>query len=232
MHPISLYTLIFVSVIKVNALAQAIDTLHNITYIGTIQSGIQRFLNIPYGKDTSGSRRFAAPEPFIQVPDTIFDATTPSPACPQPIDGDFPWNSNATYQSEDCLKLDIARPPLVPNGSKLPVMVWIYGGGLFDGQISERTTTGLGLVQQSMENELPVLFVAINYRVNIFGFADSDALRSSKSLNAGLRDQRLALEWVKENIEYFGGNPDRVTIFGQSSGGTYTLHVSADRPPY
>lgn len=59
----------------------------------------------------------------------------------------------------------------------------------------------------------------MNYRMTIFGFALSEALRSNSSLNAGLRDQRLALEWVRDNIEWFGGDPDRVTIFGQSSGG-------------
>lgn len=62
----------------------------------------------------------------------------------------------------------------------------------------------------------------MNYRLNIFGFALSEALRSNNSLNVGLRDQRLALEWVRGNIAWFGGDPNRVTIFGQSSGGTYS----------
>jgi carboxylesterase type B len=76
-----------------------------------------------------------------------------------------------------------------------------------------------GLVLQSVENEYPVIHVAINYRLGFFGFAQSNSLKEERSENAGLRDQRLAIEWVRDNIVYFGGNPDNITIFGQSSGG-------------
>jgi carboxylesterase type B len=76
-----------------------------------------------------------------------------------------------------------------------------------------------GLVLQSIENGYPVIHVAMNYRLGFFGFAQSDSLREEGSENAGLRDQRLAIEWVRDNIAYFGGNPENITIFGQSSGG-------------
>lgn len=81
---------------------------------------------------------------------------------------------------------------------------------------------------QSVANGLPVVYVAMNYRLNVFGFALNDALNSTESLNVGLKDQRLALEWTRQNIQYFGGDPDRITIFGQSSGAlSVTLQVLA-----
>lgn len=104
----------------------------------------------------------------------------------------------------------------------------IYGGGLWNGNINERTNEPDGLIVQSVANGLPVIYVAMNYRLNVFGFALNDALNSTDSLNVGLKDQRLALEWVQQNIQYWGGDPDRVTIFGQSSGAlSVTLQVLA-----
>uniref|UniRef100_A0A0W0F2A9 Carboxylic ester hydrolase n=1 Tax=Moniliophthora roreri TaxID=221103 RepID=A0A0W0F2A9_MONRR len=91
-------------------------------------------------------------------------------------------------------------------------------GSLYTGSINEPINDPESLVAQSVSNGLPVLYVAMNYRLNIFGFAVSDALRANHSLNIGLKDQRLALEWIRESISYFGGDPGRVTIFGQSSG--------------
>lgn len=104
----------------------------------------------------------------------------------------------------------------------------IYGGGLWNGNINERTNEPDGLIVQSVANGLPVVYVAMNYRLNIFGFALNDALNATDSLNVGLKDQRLALEWVQQNVEYFGGDPTRVTIFGQSSGAlAVTLQILA-----
>lgn len=111
----------------------------------------------------------------------------------------------------------------------------IHGGGLWNGNINERTNEPDGLIVQSVANGLPVVYVAMNYRLNVFGFALNDALNSTDSLNAGLKDQRLALEWVQQNIRYWGGDPNRVTIFGQSSGAlSVTLQILAyggTRPP-
>jgi carboxylesterase type B len=85
-----------------------------------------------------------------------------------------------------------------------------------------------GLVQQSVEGGNPVIHVAMNYRLGFFGFAQSDALKGEGSENAGLRDQRLAIEWVRDNIELFGGDPENITIFGQSSGGlAIGMHILA-----
>ncbi|KAK7034717.1 hypothetical protein VNI00_012124 [Paramarasmius palmivorus] len=136
------------------------------------------------------------------------------PICPQPPDFIIPLT-----QSEDCLNLNVVRPQGVQAHDKLPVMVWIYGGGLYTGSINDTIYNPDALVHQSVEKDTPIIFVAMNYRLNIFGFALSEALRTNNSLNVGLKDQRLALEWVQKNIEFFGGDPERVTIFGQSSGG-------------
>ncbi|KAF2083610.1 alpha/beta-hydrolase [Saccharata proteae CBS 121410] len=196
----------------------AVDNGRDITYQGISSNGVENFLNIPYGKDTSGARRFAPPLP-LQIPNgSVINAMAEGPVCPQEVAGGFAYNSNATYQSEDCLKLRVARPANLTAGAKLPVMVYIYGGGLFDGNINERTASPNGLILESVANGFPLIYVAMNYRLNIFGFALSEALRVNNSLNVGLRDQRLALEWVQDNIAVFGGDPDRVTIFGQSSG--------------
>lgn len=84
------------------------------------------------------------------------------------------------------------------------------------------------MVVQSVANGLPVVYVAMNYRLNVFGFALNDALNTTDSLNVGLKDQRLALEWVQQKIQFWGGDPDQVTIFGQSSGAlSVTLQVLA-----
>lgn len=99
-------------------------------------------------------------------------------------------------------------------------------GGYFTGTINERTTAPDGLIQASIEGGEPVIYVGMNYRMSIFGFAASEALRPNNSLNVGLKDQRLALEWIQQNIELFGGDKDKVTIYGQSSGGlSVGMHI-------
>ncbi|KAL1965746.1 hypothetical protein VTN77DRAFT_5246 [Rasamsonia byssochlamydoides] len=102
-----------------------------VQYVGIAGSdGVESFLNIPFGQDTGGARRFAPPTPYVPPAGTVINATVAGPACPQqkvPLSF-FPLFSNVTDISEDCLNLRIARPEGVSNGSKLPVMVYIYGG--------------------------------------------------------------------------------------------------------
>ncbi|KAL0063547.1 hypothetical protein AAF712_009556 [Marasmius tenuissimus] len=200
----------------------AVDANNNITYLGTRGYGVEKFLNIPYGQDTSGEKRFASPEAYQFAANvSTYDARVAGPICPQP-------GNTTEGMSEDCLKLKVTRPIGVKAGDKLPVMVYIYGGSLFTGSINDPTNEPDGLILQSVENGLPVVHVAMNYRLNIFGFALSEPLRTQNSLNVGLKDQRLALEWVQQNIAYFGGDPDRVTIYGQSSGGlSVTVQILA-----
>lgn len=120
--------------------------------------------------------------------------------------------------SENCLNLNVVRPKGISKDAKLPVLVWIYGGAFFAGNIPSYNASEL--VQKSVDIGKPIVFVAMNYRIGPFGFiggsevADSDEATS----NAGLYDQRLAFKWVQKNIRSFGGDPNRVTIFGESAG--------------
>jgi carboxylesterase type B len=108
------------------------DPRQNTSYQGIITSpGIESFLGIPYGKDTSGVRRFAPPEPFAVPSGYVFNATVEGPSCPQQSGGGFLYSTNVTYMSENCLNLLLARPANVTRGSKLPVMAYIYGGEYF-----------------------------------------------------------------------------------------------------
>ncbi|KAF2015243.1 putative lipase [Aaosphaeria arxii CBS 175.79] len=201
----------------------AVDHSGDIKYLGIERNGVEVFLNIPYGQDTGGENRFKPPRPFVPEPGSIFNATAAGPACPQSLGQWFPpvTLNNITEISENCLSLNIARPkPSDRNGCKpLPVMVWIHGGSFWVGSNTEPTHQPDGLILQSVQAKNPVIHVAINYRLGFFGFAKSDALQDEGSTNAGLRDQRLAIEWVRENIAHFGGDPENITIFGQSSGG-------------
>ncbi|KID91942.1 Carboxylesterase, type B [Metarhizium guizhouense ARSEF 977] len=207
------------------------DADKDVTYHGLSRNGIEVFLNIPYGQDTSGENRFRPPRPHSSPRGSAIDATAYGPACPQALG---PWVppislTNITKISEDCLNLNIARPAgKCVEGEKLPVLVYIHGGSFWAGSNEEITIRPDGMILESVKNGLPVIHVAMNYRLGFFGFARSDALRKEGSENAGLKDQRLALEWVRDNIAQFGGDPNKVTIFGQSSGGlSIGMHIMA-----
>ncbi|EKG11389.1 Carboxylesterase type B [Macrophomina phaseolina MS6] len=117
-------------------------------------------------------------------------------------------------QSEDCLTLNIWAPRALNASSELlPVMIWIHGGGFTGGGSASPYKYGTRIVKDHQD----VIVVALNYRVNIFGFPNSAAL-GGEHLNPGLEDQRKAVEWVYENIHAFGGDADRMILFGQSAG--------------
>ncbi|KEZ45609.1 Uncharacterized protein SAPIO_CDS1963 [Scedosporium apiospermum] len=196
------------------------DTTNDVTYEGLLRHGIEVFLNIPYGEDTGGRNRFKPPQRHVPARGSTVKAQAYGPSCPQPLGPGFVpvVLGEITKVSENCLNLNVARPKGTRAKDRLPVMVWIHGGGFWTGGNNEPTTAPDGLVLESVENGLPVIHVAINYRLGFFGFAQSDALEAEGSENAGLRDQRLAFEWVRDNIRHFGGDPERITIFGQSSG--------------
>ncbi|KAI0140042.1 carboxylesterase family protein [Hypoxylon sp. NC0597] len=198
-----------------------VDTKKNVKYQGLSRNGIEVFLNIPYGQDTGGENRFKPPRAAAPKPGSTIVAQSYGPACPQALGEGFPplTLSNVTKISEDCLNLNVARPSNLTTGARLPVLVYIHGGGFSSGQNSELSTAPDGMILESVANGLPVIHVGMNYRLGFFGFAQSNALESEGSENAGLRDQRLAIEWVRDNIAHFGGDPEKITIFGQSSGG-------------
>ncbi|KAI1470940.1 alpha/beta-hydrolase [Daldinia caldariorum] len=200
---------------------EVVDAKNNVTYRGFNRNGVEAFLNIPYGQDTSGPNRFKPPRPFVPESGSIIDALSYGPACPQPLGNElFPLGfTDTTEISEDCLNLNVIRPKSLCPEDRLPVLVWIYGGGFWSGQNREITNAPDGMILESVANGLPIIHVTMNYRLGFFGFAQSNALEVEGSENAGLRDQRLAIEWVRDNIEYFGGDPEKITIHGQSSGG-------------
>lgn len=206
------------------ALASTTPIVNNcdVEYQGIYRSGIETFLGVPYAQDTGGEHRFKPPRPFIAKSGTVINATAAGPGCPQyelaSLDPPL-YLSNVTDQSEDCLHLNVYRPNGTYSEDKLPVLVHIHGGSFISSSKDEITIQPSSLVLESIANGHPVIAVNINYRLGIFGFAKSEALRDEGSLNAGLKDQRLALEWIRDNIASFGGDPSKVTIYGQSSGG-------------
>lgn len=178
---------------------------------------VDQFLNIPYAKPPVGKYRFKHPRPMDPWTN-IYNATTQPNSCYQLNDTtfgeDFPgtvmWNAN-TKLHEDCLNLNIWVPHPRPQNSA--VLVWIFGGGFYSG------TTALGLYDgKILASEENIILVSINYRVTNLGFLYFEKARHEAPGNAGMFDQLMALQWIRDNIRYFGGNPNNVTLFGESAG--------------
>ncbi|KAF7595633.1 hypothetical protein BBP40_005381 [Aspergillus hancockii] len=128
-------------------------------------------------------------------------------------------NMGLIQLNEDCHNLNIIRPIMESHDNQLlPVMIWIFGGGWMQGATADPRYNMSYIVHQGVLNDKPVLGVSINYRVAAFGFLDSEEVRTSGNNNLGLRDQRVAMRWIKENIRAFGGDPDKITIWGESAG--------------
>ncbi|XP_034712646.1 acetylcholinesterase [Etheostoma cragini] len=180
------------------------------------RSYVTSFLGIPFAEPPVGKRRFRRAEP--KRPWTaVYDANAYPNACYQFVDTSYPgfqgsemWNPNREM-SEDCLYLNVWVPSS-PRPHNLTVMVWIYGGGFYSGSSSLDVYDGRYLAHSET-----VIVVSMNYRIGAFGFL---ALHGSSEApgNVGLLDQRMALQWVQDNIHFFGGNPKQVTIFGESAG--------------
>ncbi|KAL2832450.1 Alpha/Beta hydrolase protein [Aspergillus cavernicola] len=120
--------------------------------------------------------------------------------------------------NEDCLNLNVIRPGWKSGDDLLPVMVWIYGGGWQQGATADPRYNMSYITRQAAVNGNPVMGISINYRVAAFGFLDSEEVRASGNNNLGLLDQRVAMRWIKKSIEAFGGDPDKITIWGESAG--------------
>ena len=181
---------------------------------GFYQDGVYHFRGIRYGT----AERFMAPrpvEPWEGVKDAlVWGYTAPVPANWM-IGDDFTVPHRFWPQSEDCLYLNVWSKELDASAKK-PVMVWIHGGGFFNGSSMEMIAyDGDGLAAGG------VVLVSVNHRLNHLGYLDLSSFgeRYSNSGNRGQEDLVLALQWVQENIAAFGGDPDNVTIFGQSGGG-------------
>ncbi|KAG6885766.1 hypothetical protein C0992_004909 [Termitomyces sp. T32_za158] len=187
----------------------------------TTAQGIEKWIGIRYAQAPVGPLRFKAPVPVPAAsPDAeVIDALTFGNACPQ-----LPSDLGAPI-AEDCLFLNVFRPNGTSSSASLPVLVWIHGGQYTSGAASDPLYDPTRIIQRSVTTQRPVLFVSINYRLNTFGFLSSASV-APEDLNAGLLDQRLALEFVQDNIAAFGGDPNKVTIWGQSAGaGSVEAHI-------
>ncbi|KAJ6469341.1 alpha/beta-hydrolase [Mycena sanguinolenta] len=161
------------------------------------------FLGIPYAQPPIGDLRLRPPQ-SVNASFGTLDASAYGPHCWSRFTTGFDDNSGFN-NSEDCLTLNVIRPFGVSEQSPVPVLVWIHGGGLADFRYN-----GSFLVEGSIANGKPIVFVSINYRLASLGFLAGKALEDDGSLNLGLRDQRLALHWVNENIAKFGGDPTNI----------------------
>jgi para-nitrobenzyl esterase len=198
---------------------------------GYILRDIHYFLGIPYGADTSGANRFMPPQKPKPWTD-VFPAVWWGNSAPQNMDAryankyvSFRDHWNYADVSEDCLRINVFTPA-IHNGHKRPVMFWIHGGGF---------TNGNGIEQDGYNGENfarlgDVVFCSINHRLGPLGFTDLAGVggeRFAASGNAGMLDIVAALEWVRDNIAHFGGDPGNVTIMGQSGGGAKVCILTA-----
>jgi carboxylesterase type B len=173
---------------------------------------VSTFLGIPYGESTAGSKRWSPPVPIgvdlVNPGDTPQPALQFGPSCPQALKPGVHLDL-----SEDCLSLNIWTPVAleqVASTDPLPVMIFIYGGSFVDGNSRNPLFDGRHLAAIG-----DVVLVTLNYRLGALGFlAGIEGLKG----NYGLMDQRLAMEWVRDNIAQFGGDPEKITLFGQSAG--------------
>lgn len=198
------------------------------TEYGKIQgyqlNGIYTFLGIPYGANTTGENRFMPPqkpEPWQYIKPAVFYGNS----APQKMGNRWP-NDYTTFSdhwnywdvSENCLALNVWTPSITDE-KKRPVLVWLHGGGF---------TNGSGIEQDSYHGENiskygDIVFCSVNHRLGSLGFSDFSGVggeKYSQSGNVGMLDIIVALEWVRNNIKNFGGDPDNVTVMGQSGGGS------------
>jgi para-nitrobenzyl esterase len=182
---------------------------------GSVRRGLRMWRGIPYAAPPVGDLRFRAPQPV--VPWTgVRDATAFGPVAPQDRNGPFLGPAPGVPMAEDCLSLNVIAPPQ-DSASLRPVMVFIHGGAYSVGSSREIFALGEVFVRRG-----DVVFVNLNYRLGSIGYLDFSSFSTRERVfesNLGLRDQVAALEWVRDNIATFGGDPNLVTLFGESAGG-------------
>ena len=186
---------------------------------GFVRNGVDQFLGIPYAAPPIGDLRWQPPKPHVAWTETL-NATKFGNTCPQITElGVFAGPVSLT---EDCLYLNVftMRTNPAAGAKKLPVLLWIHGGGLFDGESNDYDASAL--VKGGPAG--PTVVVTINYRLGLLGYLGHPALDAEGHNfgNYGLMDQQEALRWVQRNIAAFGGDPGNVTLGGQSAGSTST----------
>lgn len=195
-------------------------------------AGFRRFLGIPYVAAPLGERRWRAPQAAPPRP-RVLSATALGPSCPQRAVGEGFFPSDLGLIDEDCLRLNVWTPPV--GADPKPVMVWIHGGGLTQGSASERRADGGPFYDGARLSDDGVVMVSINYRLGPLGYVAfrefaGEAPDHPTAGNYGLLDQIAAVTWVRDNIAAFGGDPTRVTIFGESAGGVSVCALMASPP--
>ncbi|KAF8576342.1 alpha/beta-hydrolase [Ramaria rubella] len=186
---------------------------------GTEEEGVLLFKGVPFAQPPVGALRWEAPKPFVS--EAIRNATAVSPACLQQFAfvgqnfTEFVFNNPAPTESEDCLFLNVWTSAQNKISGK-PVLVWFFGGGLAFGTGSLPAYDGVKTLTSFAKNQ-DIIVVTTNYRTNAFGFPGAEELFPYGE-NLGFLDQDLTLQWVQDNIEAFGGDPNKVTIVGQSAG--------------
>ncbi|KAI2632275.1 sterol esterase [Hypoxylon sp. NC1633] len=199
------------------------------TIVGSSLNGVENFGGIPFALPPVGGLRLKPPQKLNSSLGT-FDATGIGPSCPQmffstegelltSVLGDLidtPLFQTVTGQTEDCLTMRVQRPAGIAADAKLPVLFWIFGGGFELG--SPQMYDALALISNAVDQGKPFVFVSVNYRVGGFGFLAGKEILADGASNLGLLDQRMGLEWVQDNIAAFGGDPEKVTIWGESAG--------------
>ncbi|KAM5539681.1 hypothetical protein V8D89_006790, partial [Ganoderma adspersum] len=204
--------------------------LNGTTVIGTSQSftdnvTVEFFGGIPFAKPPVEELRFAPPVEIDSLGVSLFNATAFGAPCVQ---------SGVEGASEDCLTLNIFRPSgsVVSNEGPAPVLLWISGRGFKEGVSS--TYNASQLIVRSIQRGTPVIYVSINYRLGPFGFPQGSEASNLGSFNLGLKDQLAAISWVQKHISVFGGDPTKITLFGQSSGSISiaTLYLNAGLENY
>ncbi|AJP72096.1 carboxylesterase [Sphingomonas hengshuiensis] len=189
---------------------------------GSRAEQVEAFLGIPYAAPPTGRNRWRNPQRVARWTGTR-DARRFAADCAQQL---FPGDAAplGTQPSEDCLYLNVWRPAGAAPRKKLPVMVWLHGGGFVNGGSSAPVYSGTAFARDG------VILVSLNYRLGRFGFFAHPALKAEGGGgNFAFRDQIAALQWVKANIAAFGGDPANVTLFGESAGGI-SVHVLMTSP--
>lgn len=190
---------------------------------GAVRRGLRMWRGIPYAAPPVGGLRFRAPQPVVPWQD-VRSAEEFGPVAPQDRNGQFAGPPTSVPMSEDCLTLNVIAP-MAGAAASVPVMVFVHGGAYSVGSSREIRKQGEGLVRQG-----GVVFVNLNYRLGALGYLDFSSFSTRDrqfESNVGLRDQVAALEWVRDNIASFGGDPGNVTLFGESAGGNAVTTLMA-----
>lgn len=248
--PIMFPTTILSSVLLLASIAVCdlqVTLRKNEVITGALEGGtVEVFKGIPYADPPTGDFRFKKPRDYSGSYNGL-QAQHFKAACMQwnPVHAitivkdaldigkiglpDFILNSplfdvaqGSINMDEDCLFLNVFRPAGTKPTDKLPVMVWYYGGAFVLG--SAASYPGNRYIDHSVDMKQPVIFVSLGFRSGPYGFLGGDATKAEGNTNAGLHDQRKALEWVQDNIGRFGGDPGKVLIFGESSGAMSVAH--------